>query len=117
MVDRGAVDRQAERDVDRGVERDQLGRDMPLVVILRDDQIELAVCRATTSVRDSFGNERRKRSPRRIARRSTIVRPQSWPQPSRCAGMPNSIARVINRGAATARPAGTARPAVDEGAR
>ena len=55
VVDGGANDRQAERDVDRGVERDQLGRDMALIVILRHDEIELA---ARSPVEDRVAGNR-----------------------------------------------------------
>ena len=43
VIHRAAVYRQADRDVHGGVERDQLDRDVALVVILRDHQIESAI--------------------------------------------------------------------------
>ena len=55
VIDRGAVDRQAERDVHRGVEGDELDRDVALVVVLGDDQVEGAVVGA---VEDGVGGDR-----------------------------------------------------------
>ena len=46
VIDRAAVDGQAKRDVDRRVEGHQLDRDMPLIVILSDDQIEATLTTA-----------------------------------------------------------------------
>ena len=43
VIDRAAVDRQAQRDVHRRVEGDELDRDVALVVVLRDDQVEGAL--------------------------------------------------------------------------
>ena len=40
MIDRDAVDRQAEGDVHGGLKSDKLDRDVALVVILGDDEIE-----------------------------------------------------------------------------
>ena len=40
VVDGSAVDRQSERDVHRGVESDQLHGNVPLIVILGDDEVE-----------------------------------------------------------------------------
>src|SRR5690242_3707865 len=42
MVHRSAADRQPQADVDRLVERDELGRNVTLIVILRDYEIEFA---------------------------------------------------------------------------
>lgn len=42
MVDRGAIDRQPDRDIHAGVKDNQLDRDMVLAVILGDDQVKLA---------------------------------------------------------------------------
>ena len=40
VIDRAAVDRQPDRNIHRGIEGHQLDRDVALIVILRDDQIE-----------------------------------------------------------------------------
>ena len=45
MIDRYAQDREPEAYVNGGIECDQLGRDMTLVVILRDDQVKLTLQR------------------------------------------------------------------------
>ena len=37
VIDRRAINRQAERNIHSCIERDQLGRNMALIVILRDD--------------------------------------------------------------------------------
>jgi hypothetical protein len=42
VIDRRADDRQADRDVDGGAERQQLDRDEPLVVVAGNHRIELA---------------------------------------------------------------------------
>ena len=42
VIDRGADDRQPDRDVDRGAKRQQLHRDQTLIVIARDHAVEFA---------------------------------------------------------------------------
>ena len=48
-------DRQAERDVDGAVEADRLERDVPLVVVHRDDGVELAARARAKSVSAAIG--------------------------------------------------------------
>ena len=108
VIDRGAVDRQAERDVHGGVEGDELDRDVALVVILRDDQIEGAVIGA---VEDRVGRNRpddvdplraRQRDRRRDLSSSSVPNRPFSPQ---CGLMP----ATAMRGARVARCAADAR--------
>src|SRR5689334_11963416 len=63
VVNRGAVNREIDGDVYSRIESDELDRDMALIVVLRDDQVEAAgigtvehgVCRDRAVGVDAFG--------------------------------------------------------------
>jgi hypothetical protein len=55
MIDRRPDNRETERDVDCAPERDQLDRDQSLIVIARDDDVELS---APGANKNSVGGER-----------------------------------------------------------
>ena len=54
-MSKASIDRQPERDVHRCVEGDELDRDVALVVVLRDDEVEGAV---VSSVVECIGRNR-----------------------------------------------------------
>ena len=122
MIDRGADDRQAERDVDAGqrvpragrridLEAEQLDRDVPLVVVHRDHRVELAgaqlhedrVARHRPDHVEAVGDGLRRSSARLT---SMSCRPNSPPSPAcglsaatamRAPRMPRSTQRVMRQ--------------------